>query len=125
MKTTILFLLLFVFYSCEAQNLTKINGFPEEIEGCSCYFSESKEDFNNNKYIYLDQYYSGLAFISIDGKLIQIDLEVEAKTDYTVEIEFDKEFQNGDETFWKTGTIKVKLKDGTILSKKFVGECGC
>jgi hypothetical protein len=125
MKTILILSLLISFINCNAQKLTKINGFPEEIEGCSCYFSENKEDFNNKKFIYLDQHYSGFAFISIDGKLIQIDLEKENKGDYSVEIEFDKEFQNGDETYWKKGTIKVKLKDGTILSKKFVGECGC
>jgi hypothetical protein len=127
MKTIFLLILLLHFSSCQSQEITKIKGFPDEIEGCSCYFAETEQDFKDGKYIYLDQYYQGIAFISIDNKLIRIDLEHQKQSDYKVTIEFDKNEnnQNGDETWLQTGTLKVKLKDGTVLKKRFIGECGC
>ena len=47
--------------------------FPNDIEGCSCYFSKSKEDFDSEKYIYADDY-GKKAVIKIDGKFISFPL---------------------------------------------------
>lgn len=111
--------------SCSKPELTLIQGFPKGVTGCSCYFAQTEQDFRNNKFIYLDSYYEDPAFISIDGKIIEIDPSKRKDEDYKVQIQFDREEQNGEETSWKTGVLKVELKDGTILESKFVGECGC
>jgi hypothetical protein len=40
-------------------------------------------------------------------------------------IESKDGIQNGDETWLKTGTIKLTDKNGKTITKTFYGECGC
>lgn len=40
-------------------------------------------------------------------------------------IETRDEMQNGDETWLKTGVIKLTDKKGHTVSTTFYGECGC
>jgi hypothetical protein len=105
--------------------LTSIDGFPDEIDGCSCYFSKDSLDFKNRKYLYLDNYYSGTAFVKINNEIIKIDLEDKTKSDFEVEIIFETDEKTSPEVWWKTGKIKVIMPDGQILTESFVGECGC
>ena len=121
-------LLSFLSTNCQLEpdpELTKINGFPDDIDGCSCYFAMNQEDFEQNKFIYLDTYYEGTGFISISNELIKIDLNNPSKNDYKIKIEFDSNKQNGDETWWRTGIMTITTKKGKTLKSKFVGECGC
>lgn len=124
----IIYLLTFsiLIYGCKPQlELSTIDGFPEDIDGCSCYFSKSKDDFEKNKFIYLDNYYSGIATFSLNGELIKINLDNPDKNDYEVEIEFLTDEKTSLEVWWKTGILRVKTKSGRIIESEFVGECGC
>lgn len=110
--------------------------FPPEIDGCSCYFSNDSTEFKNHKYIYANDY-AETSFLKINGvitKFIQIDFkEIDSlnviekyKSDsFEMIIELKEGIQNGDETWLKTGTIKLTDKTGKTLTKKFYGECGC
>ena len=113
---------------------------PEEIDGCSCYFSETDQKFENQEYLFVANFDS-TGFVSVDKKLVKLKListEREPNTfgDYdhidvynsehykvTVDIKYNK--SNGDETWWNDGTVTIESKDGQKLRKNFVGECGC
>ena len=44
---------------------------PAEVQGCSCYFAKNKEDFDNEKYVYADDY-GNTAYIKIEDKIVNI-----------------------------------------------------
>lgn len=109
-------------------------GFPPEVEGCACYFSINKEDFENEKYIYIDDYGNN-AFLSINGEKIKIpmaegdfDPEFFKRTlhsgDYTVQID-GKKIKELDEVMMFTGSMTVTAKDGSKTTTPIYGECGC
>ena len=119
---------LIVLAGCDSKTdvqLTTINGFPAEVQGCSCYFSKNIEDFKAKKFIYLDTYYEGIAFISIDDKLIKVNLDDPKDNKVDISIEFTRDDRNGSETWDKTGVLTVKTEDGLTLQTNFIGECGC
>lgn len=82
--------------------LTSIDEFPDEIDGCSCYFSKDSSDFKNHKYLYIDNYYSGTAFVKINNEIIKIDLEDKTKSDFEVEIIFETDEKTSSEVWWFT-----------------------
>ena len=106
--------------------------FPTEIDGCSCYYSLSKENFKNSTYIYVDDNMER-AFVYLNGIKNQFRL---TKTDT---IDGKKYFDNGkyelriqtkevgqvDETQQQEGKLEIITKDGHVLSVKIYGECGC
>ena len=110
--------------------------FPPEIDGCSCYFSNDSTEFKKGEYIYMNDY-AQTSFLKINGvitKFTQTDfkeidsLNVKAKyksDHYEMTIESKDGIQNGDETWLKTGTIKLTDKKGKTIIKTFYGECGC
>lgn len=108
---------------------------PPEIEGCSCLFSNNKNDFESGKYIYADDY-QGNAFISINGEMKRFTLGNSHKVsdkhftrtwiseDFDVTLKY-KQVGEIEETWQQKGTIKIKSKTGTEVAKEFYGECGC
>jgi catabolite regulation protein CreA len=129
----------------QADNLTTDNQvltidtfstFPPEIDGCSCYFSNDSTEFIKGEYIYMNDY-AQTSFLKINGvltKFAQTDFkEIDSlnviakyKSDkYQMTIESKDGIQNGDETWLKTGTIKLTDKNGKTIKKTFYGECGC
>ena len=110
--------------------------FPSEIDGCSCYFSKDSTDFKNGAYIYMNDY-NKISFLKINGvltKFTQINFKQINKSksiskstsdNYELTIEERNVKQNGDETSLIEGTIKLKDKNGKIISSVFYGECGC
>lgn len=109
--------------------------FPPEIDGCACYFSIDQTGFRNDKYIYADDYGNN-AFVSINGVMTKFLLSksdtlpgersVETFINDKYEITIDvKQVGQLDETWQKTGTIKIKSKDGKEIIKNIYGECGC
>ncbi len=110
--------------------------FPPEIDGCSCYFSNDSIEFKKGQYIYMNNFRE-ISFLKINNvltKFTQDSIEqvnptttiAKAKSDlYKLSIESIDGIQNGDETWLKTGTIKLKDNSGNILTKTFYGECGC
>lgn len=125
-------------FSNETQALTidTFSTFPQEIDGCSCYFSNDSIEFKRGKYIYVNDF-AQISFLKINGvltKFIQTDFkEIDSfdfiakyKSDnYNMTIESINENQNGDETWLKIGYIELTDKNGNKISKKFYGECGC
>ena len=109
-------------------------GFPPEIDGCSCYFSKNKVDFENEKYIYIDDYGKN-AFIKMNNKLQKISIKDD---DFDPE-NFQKEFKNEElsikisgkkvkeleEVMMFEGSMEVTLKNGKKSTVPIYGECGC
>ncbi|WP_162056158.1 hypothetical protein [Pontibacter pamirensis] len=109
--------------------------FPPEIEGCSCYFSSNKSDFDSGKYIYVDDYGSN-AFVSINGEMKSFSLsnsegETEGHNiknwiseDFEITLKY-KQVGQVEETWQQKGTMKLKSKKGVEVVRDIYGECGC
>ncbi|WP_242921548.1 hypothetical protein [Pontibacter liquoris] len=116
-------------------NIDTFSEFPPEIEGCLCSFSNSKNDFESRKYIYVDDY-QGNAFISINGDLKKFILSNSQKVSdehyittwtsegYEVILDY-KQVGQEEETWQQKGTMRVKAKGAKELVKELYGECGC
>jgi len=110
--------------------------FPNEINGCSCYFSNDSIEFKKGEYIYMNDF-AETSFLKINGvltKFTQTDfIEVnKANTkakyksgNYEMTIEVKNGKESGDETMLKSGTIILTDKNGKSVTKVFYGECGC
>ncbi len=122
--------------SSETLRLESFTEFPPEIDGCSCYFSKDADEFDQNQYIYANDYME-TSFLKINGEMVKFTetetIDIDEKTsilkakseNYTLELEIKEQGQNGDETWLKTGTIKLTDKNGKTISQYFHGECGC
>ena len=120
----------------QALTIDTFSTFPPEIDGCSCYFSNDSTEFKKDEYVYMNDY-AQISFLKINGvltKFTQTDfkeidsLNVKAKyksDNYEMTIDTKDGIQNGDETWVKTGTIKLTDKKGKTVTKTFYGECGC
>lgn len=108
--------------------------FPAEVNGCSCYFSKNKEDFDQEKYIYIDDY-GNTAYVKIDDKMVKIpmkegdfDPENFSKTikndDVTITID-GKKIKEMEEVMMFEGTMTVENKKGEKTITSIYGECGC
>ena len=127
-KKYLLILPLIFFLGCEKDktiNLTTINGFPQDMMGCTCYFAKSESDFKAQKFIYLDSYERNPAYISIAGKLTKIDVEHSNGQGYEVIITINKEVQLGGELYHKEGEMTVVNENGAVTTTPIYGECGC
>lgn len=122
----------------EAQELTidTFSTFPPEIDGCACYFSSDSTAFEKRVYLYMNDY-GKISFLKINGvltKFTQTNLKeigekkmiIKAKSEqYEMTLESVELKQNGDETWLKSGTIRLSDKKGKTITKSFYGECGC
>lgn len=115
-------------------------GFPEDIQGCSCYFSKSNKMFEENEYFFVADYDS-LAHIMVNNKLIDLKLkmsnrepnsfgdydreEIYTNDIYSVTLKIVYKESSGYETWLNEGTIKVNTKDGQHYEHSIFGECGC
>ncbi len=110
-------------------------GFPQEVEGCSCYFAENKTDFEKENFLYVDDY-GNSAYIKVDRKLIKIPMEegdfdpsnfnknIENE-DYSISMS-GRKTDEGDETMQFEGVMTVKeKKTGREFTSSVFGECGC
>lgn len=109
--------------------------FPEEINGCSCYFSRNKEDFQAGKYIFADDMGKS-TYLKINGKMITIPktddhIDPENFSKHIKDSQFDITLKgkkaNGDqEALIIEGIITVKDRtSGAVYKSPFYGECGC
>jgi len=121
-------------------SLEHFKNIPADIEGCSCYFSETKERFKKNEYLFAADFDS-VAFISVDKKLVKLKvvstgrlpnsfgdydhIDVYSNGTYKVTVDIKYKSNTAEEVWWNDGTITVESTDGRKLVKKFVGECGC
>lgn len=131
-------LLSILLFSCGTEKefiIDRFKDFPEEIDGCACYFSANKEDFIKGEYIYADTYHDH-AYISINGKMMQFKLKsytdaaegywvrVYTNDDYEVTVDSEEVLQKNS-TWLQKGRIAVKSKGKTIIKETIYGECGC
>lgn len=112
-------------------------GFPQEVEGCSCYFAENRAEFIKQNYIYVDDFQKN-SFIKINGNQIKLeylkenevlpekDLNIKAKNkDYSVAV-IGKKVEDGEiETALYEGKIILENSKGEKSEFDFYGECGC
>ena len=112
--------------------LESFSGFPDEIDGCSCYFSKSQEDLKKGMYIFVSDF-AVLAFVKIEGILIRFELQKYDEdrniyyyihNDYKMKVEIIKNTTNKDEIAIIEGFITIETVKGCI-KQKFIGECGC
>jgi len=110
------------------ETFTKI---PDEIDGCSCTFSKNQLDFNNEKYIYANDY-AEIAFISINKKLVKFKLvsmkgnvSHYSNKDYKLRIDIKSEKPSGEESSILKGIMTLTNKQGQKTITNFTGECGC
>gem|GEM_PF-5369296 len=116
-------------------NLETFDTVPSDIEGCSCSFSNTLADANINEYICVTNY-SNIAYLKLNGELTKflltksdtlvdgtsiINYENE-RLKLTIECKFTKTEYESSSTI---GTIRLNDKSGEILTRKFVGGCGC
>lgn len=120
----------------EPLRIDTFSTFPDEIDGCSCYFSNDSTEFEQGKYIYMNDY-AEISFMKINGiltKFTQTEFKekdkisvvakfISDKYDLTIEVKRGK--QNGEETTLQSGTIKLNDKKGKTVTMTFYGECGC
>lgn len=121
-------------------SLDDFKGIPEEIDGCSCYFSETDQKFKDKEYLFAAGFDS-IGFVSVNNKLVKLKLvstEREPNTFgdhdhidvynselYNVIVDIKYKKSSGEEVWWNDGTVTIESKEGEKVTRKFVGECGC
>ena len=115
----------------------EVFGFPQEVQGCSCYFATDREEFVKQNYIYVDDFQQN-AFIKINGE--QIKLEFDRKNEVLPEKKLNinlhndqfkvnlkgKAVEEGEiETHLYKGKLTVENKAGKKTVIPVYGECGC
>lgn len=116
-------------------NMLTFSEFPEEVDGCACYFSNSEREFEEGKYIYVDDYGKN-AFVNVGGEMVQLKLskageaaekridKIWAHENYKLSLE-TKQIGHIDETWQYAGQLTLKSTDGRYVVKEIYGECGC
>jgi hypothetical protein len=129
-----------------ARILDNFTDVPEEIEGCSCYYSESEQMYRQSEYLFVAGFDS-TAFVSIDNsklrlKLVSTEREPLSFGDYdhvdvyttdgyeiTLDIKYLEEETDStteeDESWSTSGTITIQSEGGLKETIKFFGSCGC
>lgn len=164
MKYLTAFILLFLFFSCKKEEkiaqekiapkietkteikkdtLTtkeiklEVFGFPQEVQGCSCYFATDREEFVKQNYIYVDDFQQN-GFIKVNGEQIKLEFnmknEVLPEKNLNINLHNDlfkvnlkgKAVEEGEiETHLYKGTLTVENKAGKKTVIPVYGECGC
>lgn len=112
--------------------------FPSDIDGCSCYFSQSDADFKAKKYVYADNY-ENIAFVNINGAIVKLTrpdakseksandkhvIKTFSNADYEVTVDINQ-VKHQDEVWQYKGTLTIKPKTGQVTTINIQGECGC
>ena len=123
-------------HSSEPDKIQVIETTPDEIDGCSCYASRNKDEFEKREYIYMDDY-GDIAFMQINGRIERLKLtksdtltsadhskETWANEDFEVTLEKHETGQI-EETWQHKGRLTLKPRAGDVIEMEIVGECGC
>lgn len=114
-------------------NIQEFKEIPSDIEGCGCYFSLHKNEFDKKIYIFVDNY-DNIAYVKIDGKMVQL-LQIKMAT---INEKFTKIYRNIeytlninavrtgiiDEIWQYEGALKLISENGEY-SHGVYGECEC
>ncbi len=120
--------------------LTDLEEFPDEIGGCTCYFSRSKQLFDQQRYAFASSMDS-IAILSINNHPEKLRLVRTSRVpDTFINYDYKEWYKNenyrvtvttitdtisGDETWSNHGTVRIESKDGQTIEESFFGECGC
>lgn len=112
-------------------------GFPQEIQGCSCYFATDREQFIKQNYIYVDDYQQN-GYVKINGRQIKLKYDKKNEVlpekslninlhsdDYKVNLKGTVVEEGEIETALYKGTLTIETKDGKKIETPVYGECGC
>lgn len=115
----------------------KTFGFPQQVEGCSCYFASNRKEFINQNYIYVDDFEKSV-FVQLNDEVMQIEygdknqmtandsLVLESKgKDFKLFLKAKKIDQGDLETALYQGTLKLVTDQGVLIESPIYGECGC
>lgn len=109
--------------------------YPEEIDGCACYFGRTAPELSEGKYIFMTNY-EKKAYMKLDGQMRVFELisstdieggllmETWKNKNYDMVVK-SQETGAIDETWQSVGTINIKPKNKDATMIKVVGECGC
>lgn len=154
--SSITILLLLSTFSCNSQtntqqknaNSPKENGSKdidiqfvkgtEYIDGCGCYFSLNKSDYDQSNY-HLVFNYNGTCAINLSGNDVVLSSNDSIETiypedekeyfqneKYELTIEYKEVKRTGDEVFLYKGVMSIYVKEtDEIFKKEVIGECGC
>ena len=122
--------------------VTPMDGFPKDVQGCSCYFAQDKEMLKSEKFYYVDDYQQ-TAYVKIGDKLEKLKF---ANDKAVTSTQLKKDFENdnykgsliaekipskayeneGNELWFYQGTLEiVDKKTGKKTTIPIYGECGC
>jgi hypothetical protein len=125
--------------SSSSLNIDTFTEIPQDIAGCSCYYSNDSTEFVQSKYIYVSDF-NELSYVKINGKLLQFkQTKLNRKNDGTLEItarhnnyemfitvkNISGEGEQEEERSREAGTLTIKDDKGNSVSKSFYGMCGC
>lgn len=110
-------------------------GFPSDIEGCSCYFAASKDDFEKEKYLFADDF-SKQTYIKVNGELLKLKTTDDNMNpeNFTKNIDDEKfkinitgkRIAEEQELFFFDGKMTITDKiNGLVTTTPIYGECGC
>ncbi|GAB7256482.1 hypothetical protein [Polaribacter sp. OB-PA-B3] len=99
---------------------------PESLYGCSCLFSNSKKEYDSEKYIYFDDFEDN-CLISIDSKIVFLKPEEDKykNENYTAYIQNKIQIDEGYESTTYNAELVLVDKKGNKQIYKVYGLCGC
>lgn len=110
--------------------------YPQDIEGCSCYFSSSREEFVKQNYLYVDDY-QRKAYVKLKDQLHILSfkhlnpeattmLHIEAQNKQVNVVLQAELVEKGEiETALYQGTLTATDRKGNTTTQEVYGECGC
>ncbi len=132
MKYFYLILTFLITLSCNNQkekiDITtfELSEIPESLYGCSCLFSNSKKEYDSEKYIYFDDFGDN-CLISIDSKIVFLKPEEDKykNENYTAYIQNKIQIDEGYESTTYNAELVLVDKKGNKQIYKVYGLCGC
>lgn len=112
-----------------AGQLTVMQGYPEDLQGCSCAFSRNREEYDQQQFIYLEKY--GMADSTKNFKVISLDgvpvrwYSREAPAGFDLEIQYDSERRTDLELREIRGRLILRFSSGDKAVSPIFGYCGC
>ena len=132
MKYFSLILTFLIALSCNSQkekidiSTFELSEIPESFYGCSCLFSNTKEEYEAEKYIYFDDFGDN-CLISIDNKIVFLKPEGDKYKNeyYTAYIQNKIQIDEGYESTTYNAELIIVDKKGNRRIYKVYGLCGC
>jgi hypothetical protein len=104
----------------------ELSEIPESLYGCSCLFSNTKEEYESEKYLYFDDFGDN-CLISIDNKIVFLKPEGDKYKNeyYTAYIQNKIQIDEGYESTTYNAELVIVDKKGYKQIYKVYGLCGC